>query len=88
MPVVIDENYQPGDLVDVRSARPRWWPGVVRWVSDSQICVELEAPQPTANEWTGSVLRYGGGSPIGTTLVSRASEVFQNEDLKHIRRRV
>lgn len=83
MPALL--NYQPGDLVDVRSAAPTWYPGVVSFVDDSKIVVALDAPLPTGNEWSGTTLRYGGDDPVVNVTVWKASEALQDPASAHIR---
>lgn len=80
-------DYQPGDLVDVRSAAPTWWPGVVSFVDDSKIVVALDAPVPNGNQWAGQTLRYGGTEPVESVTVWKASEAIQAPGTQHIRMR-
>ncbi len=67
-------DYQPGDLVNVRSASPTWWPGVVQTVDAARIIVALDTPYPTGDEWSGQTLPYGGSMPVTATTVWKASE--------------
>ena len=83
MPVVL--NYAPGDLVDVRSAAPTWHSGVVSLVDDSRIVVDLDAPLPTGDEWSGKELPYGGSEPVSKITVWKASEALQGPAAAHIR---
>lgn len=83
MPALL--NYVPGDLVDVRSAAPTWYPGVVSLVDDSKIVVALDLPRPTGDEWSGTTLRYGGNEPVENVTVWKASEALQDAAAAHIR---
>lgn len=83
MPAVLD--YQPGDLVDVRSASPTWYPGVVSLVDDSKIVVDLDPPYPTGNQWSGRSLPYGGSDLVRKVTVWKASEAIQDPGAQHIR---
>lgn len=85
MPALL--NYQPGDLVDVRSAVPTWRPGTVTEVDANRIIVELDAPYPTGNEWSGTTMRYGGDEPVSKVTVWKASEAVQDPGASHIRMR-
>ncbi len=69
------QQYNPGDPVSVRSGAPTWWPGVVAAVDDVKIVVDLEAPLPTGDQWSGQTLRYGGSEPVSQTIIWIASEV-------------
>ena len=80
-------DYKPGDRVDVRSASPTWWPGVVTSIDDAQINVKLDDPVPNGNQWSGQILRYGGTSPVGKTIIWRAGEVVDDPSNQHIRPR-
>jgi hypothetical protein len=83
MPVAL--NYVPGDLVDVRSAAPTWYPGVVSLVDNSRIIVDLDLPHPTGDEWSGTTLRYGGNEPVEKVTIWKASEALQDPAAAHIR---
>lgn len=67
-------DYQPGDLVDVRSSIPTWYPGVVSFVDETKIVVDLDAPHPTADEWSGVTRSYGGSEPVIQATIWKASE--------------
>lgn len=67
-------NYQPGDPVDVRSSVPTWYPGVVSLVDDARIVVDLDAPHPTSDQWSGVTRRYGGTDPVLQATIWKASE--------------
>ena len=69
------QQYNPGDLVYVRSASPTWWPGVVATVDSMNIVVNLDAPLPTGSQWAGQTLPYGGNNPVNQTTIWIAAEV-------------
>jgi hypothetical protein len=85
MPTI--QQYSPGDPVYVRSASPTWWPGVVASVNPAQIAVNLNAPLPTGDQWSGQTLPYGGDTPVDKTIVWTASEVVLPEGQGHIKPR-
>lgn len=82
------EQYEPGDRVDVRSAVPTWWPGVVSMVDDAKIAVDLDAPYPTGNQWSGTTLRYGGNEPVLKVTIWKSSESVLPPEDAHIRTRL
>jgi len=86
----MDQDYNPGDLVSVRSASPTWWPGVVETVDDVKIVVALDVPLPTGNEWSGMTLRYGGNMPVEKATIWRSSEAVSTPGCQtcHIKPRV
>lgn len=85
MPALL--NYQPGDLVDVRSSVPTWYPGTVSVVDAKKIVVTLDAPYPTGDQWSGTTRPYGGSDPVASVTVWKASEALQDPAACHIRMR-
>lgn len=68
-------QYQPGDPVNVRSGTQQRRPGVVALADADKIIVDLDAPWPTADQWSGVTRRYGGSDPVKQVTIWVASEV-------------
>lgn len=63
-------DYAPGDLVDVRARDDLpWRPGTVTSADPTCLHVTLDAPLPTADQWSGAARRYGGTLPVSVVTV-------------------
>ena len=59
--------FPAGSLVCVRATEALpWRDGVSQGLTPDGLCysVDLDAPLPTADEWSGVSRRYGGGEPV------------------------
>lgn len=66
-------SFPPGTLVSVRAGEALPWRDGVSQGLDStgqRYVVDLDAPYPTADEWSGTARRYGGSDPVERVLVN------------------
>jgi len=80
------DQFPVGTEVDVRSrADLGWHPGVV--VESDSRCwrVQLDAPNPTADEWSGVSRRYGASEPVLFAIIMCQVDFLVPDELIKLR---